>query len=305
MPERTVFTFWEPPGAMPAYLRLCLRTWERHLRGTRVVVLTYANRGAWFDPSPFPREALERLPLKVQKEAMMVGALREHGGVFLDADTLAFGDLAPLLEGLRRSEALCFENHLAFLAARPRARLLEAWAPRIAARLRNIPAEPGWGYLGNEILAELLEEEIEGLGLLGGLQTRALEAGFRLASRLAARAPVRFQKALAARRQALRYRRWAFFRRTLLKGWLGWLPRTEGYIAEARHFAGSGIDPMEQYRRFWFDPALPLSAVTAPGPVLVGLHHSQTPAGYCALDEAQVLAHPSLLSRCLRMLLRT
>lgn len=103
---------------MPPYLRLCLQTWERHLRDWQIVVLDHTNFGDWFDPGLFELDALRRLPLQVQKEAMMVGSLKERGGVFLDADTLAFKDIRPLLAELQHSEALIYGYHLAFMAAR-------------------------------------------------------------------------------------------------------------------------------------------------------------------------------------------
>ncbi len=41
----TIFTFWEPRGALVPYLALCMKTWERAFRAHDVVVLDHANLG--------------------------------------------------------------------------------------------------------------------------------------------------------------------------------------------------------------------------------------------------------------------
>ncbi len=78
-----------------------------------------------------------------------------------------------------------------------------------------------------------------------------------------------------------------------------------GYIAEAVHFqAQPRLDPTEAYRRFWFEEDRPGACAHSNKPYLVGLHNSWTPGWFKQLSEGEVLAHPCLLGRTLRMLLR-
>jgi hypothetical protein len=88
-------------------------------------------------------ETLRRLPLPMQKDAVMVAVLHRHGGLFLDVDTLAVADVAPLLALLERRETISFHMHLACIAARPGARLLGYWLGQIRKRLAVVRRRDG------------------------------------------------------------------------------------------------------------------------------------------------------------------
>lgn len=79
-----VFTFWE--GYMPAYIKMCMKTWEMPY-----TVLTYDNLREYTD---LPVDArLKRFTLPKIADAVRVHVLRDQGGYWLDADTIIMGEL--------------------------------------------------------------------------------------------------------------------------------------------------------------------------------------------------------------------
>ena len=118
LPSR-VFCFWEPVGQMPAYLSLCMETWTPALRGSELVLLDYSSLDDYVPRGTYDMTAFRRLSVVMQRDAISVAVLHRHGGVFLDVDTLLFGDITTILERLQRTELILFNRHLAFLASTP------------------------------------------------------------------------------------------------------------------------------------------------------------------------------------------
>lgn len=79
-----IFTFWE--GFMPAYIKLCLKTW-----GMEYVVLDYSNLNKYTDFIVTPK--LKQYTLPQIADCIRVHVLRDNGGYWLDADTIILGDL--------------------------------------------------------------------------------------------------------------------------------------------------------------------------------------------------------------------
>ena len=157
-----IFTFWEPRGVITPYLRLCLQTWEKVLGAHEIIVLNYANLGDWLECAYYERDVFRRLTLSVQKDAIMVNVLRRHGGLFMDLDTIAVAEIAPLLRAVGNSELAMFDTHMAVLVARPNARILQLWCNRIEEKLAQLargpwPGKLPWDFTGNSVYAEALE----------------------------------------------------------------------------------------------------------------------------------------------------
>ena len=136
MQGKTIFSFWEPKGSMTPYLTLCIKTWEKNLPDYEIIILDYSNINSYLPEGTLDMNVLKRLPLMMQKDAIMVGVLKEHGGIFLDADTLVVGDITPLWRMLKDTEAVMFGYHVAFLASRPGAHLLKLWHRLIQEKLK-------------------------------------------------------------------------------------------------------------------------------------------------------------------------
>ena len=160
MSAKKIFCFWEPQGAMAPYLKLCMRTWAINLPDYEVIVLDYSNLHRYVPEGVYDMTALKRLDLMLQKDAIMVAVLKEHGGIFMDVDTIVTGDIAPIVRKLAHTEAVMFDVHMAFLAARPNSRLLTRWMKTVQERLlrfnQDDPPAPEWKYVGNSVLADAM-----------------------------------------------------------------------------------------------------------------------------------------------------
>ena len=73
-----IYTFWE--GPMPAYIKLCLKTWQMPY-----TMLNYSNVS-------IPRR-LKTYTLPQIADYVRVHVLRDNGGYWLDADTIILGEL--------------------------------------------------------------------------------------------------------------------------------------------------------------------------------------------------------------------
>jgi hypothetical protein len=292
MPDRVIFTFWEPRLDMPAYLQLCLRTWKKNLPGYDIVCVDYGNMHNYMPVGALDLSLLKKFSLPVQKDAIMV-ALLQAGGIFMDVDTVALGDIAPLAAHLGHAETVQFNRHCAFLAARPGARILTLWLEGIQYRLERLKQGmvdddwQQWDYLGNAVLNLVLEHIASNRrGPLGppssvrqdGLWDRVRRIGHR----------TRLDILLV----------------TLYRKYVRVLERDRyGYMPERRQFTQTG-SLAEQYVAYWFSPSLDLASVFHPHQVIIGLHNSWTPDWYKKLPEAEVLASDCLLSRTLKHVLQ-
>lgn len=292
-PQR-IFCFWEPKGDMPAYLGLCMKTWERNLPGYELVVLDHSNLDRYLPRGTYDTNVLRRLPLAVQKDAVMVAVLAKHGGVFMDVDNIATDDLGPILQNLDTAEVVTFRLHLAFIAARPGAQLLTRWVAVIRERLARLEdGNPGaipWDFTGNGPLAQVMTDMV-GASRPGRALRRLLRPG-RAWPGWARRMWLRVGGPISTRSRRLVFP-W------LYPGDLKMLSRRRyGFLAEP----GLWGKPAERYRRHWFAKGAG-AAASNPRQRIIALHNSWTPEWYKALSERQVLEHDCRLSQTLRQVL--
>ena len=287
MGRPAVFYFWEPPGNMPAYLRLCRSTWDSGLPGYENVRIDLSNLGDHIDPNVYDLDFLRRLTPMMQKDAIEVAVLEKHGGVFMDVDTIAVADISPVLRRLAHTEMVIFGRHMAFVAARPGARIMRLWLESIQQRLELAskaalePPELPWDFAGNAALSDVLDA-ITGVETLEPLS----EPGRRKQNTITERVRRRVLLASRHRREFTTLNR-----------------RKYGFIAEATIFADAPSDPQERYRQFWFDSDLATESAFSPRTTVIGLHHSWTPDWYTGLSTDEVLDHECLLSRVLRQVI--
>lgn len=305
-----IFTFWEPKSKLTPYLQLCKETWEVNLPDYEIVVLDYSNLHEYLDADVFDLDLLRRIPLHTQKDAIMVALLVQHGGVFMDMDTIAIQDIRPLLDRLEGSEVVMFHKHMAVVAARPNARLLSLCQDGIEAKMKALKTsdEPtlnmAWDYLGNSELANAKRAMVDESRLLR-LPSRVAEACNRPAQKWLRRTGSANLAAQLLDRATRRVRggseRLAFatkFRRDLMV-----LDRVQyGFIAEA-HASTRGTDPQQAYLDFWFEDHLSPDDAFREEQMVIALHNSWTPDWYRALDRDEVLSHDCLLSRTLKSVL--
>lgn len=313
MNRKTIFSFWEPKAAMSPYLKLCGRTWERYLPDFNITYLNYSNLGQYLPADTFNMETLKRLPLPLQKDAVMVAVLKEHGGTFLDADTLATQNISPLVAGLDSTEMIMFNTHLAFIAAGPNACVLNLWLEGIHRKMRNLDNMGtrghtlNWDLLGNSVLHDVMDNMISGIGLIGKIQHCILDKGLfaaRTASKTAGLNRSRSATNPAFLREALRRKKRTTLFKVLFRRQLTMLDRLKyGFIAEAAYFPARKMSPVRKYELFWFTNKVRTRDVYRNNQTIIGLHNSWTPRWYMDLSEKEVLDHDCLLSGTLKDLL--
>jgi hypothetical protein len=107
----------------------------------------------------------------------------------------------------------------------------------------------------------------------------------------------RLANVLVSRWRAVRFR-------TACRPYLTTLDRkAHAFLPELLYYRETAPDPVEIYRRYWFESDGAVDTALRRGQALIALHNSWTPQWYRELSEEAVLAHPCLLSRTLKRLL--
>ena len=161
MIPRHIYTFWEPKGSIPAYLRLCMQTWKTNAPDFEITVLDHNDIMPFLNRAELPADSILQLPLQIQKDAIQAAVLLNDGGIFMDVDMIILNTLQPVFEFLEQSEAVLFSNHLAFIAARPGAAVIKQWTKGIRQILTDVNpeslAQAPWDFVGNSITNSLFK----------------------------------------------------------------------------------------------------------------------------------------------------
>jgi len=310
---KKIFTFWEPKEGMIPYLKLCLKTWERRLPQYKIIILNYSNLDNYIPPEIYDISLLKKFTLMLQKDAVMVAVLEKHGGIFMDADTIALRDLNPIVSRLGETEAVMFGTHCAFLAARPGSYLLKVWRKVIQDKMLRIlddgQAEKDlpWDLFSNSALDSAMNEIITSNKLVSAIQKYAVDKWASYLREKTKKADIeafRGRKLLHRISNSVLIRKRNLLFRTVYKSYLIMLDRIEyGFIPEAKYFKSRFMEPQEKYCQFWFANKCDIKNVFTGKQSLIGLHHSWTPQWYKDFSERDVLEHDCLLSRTLKYLL--
>lgn len=306
MPRKEIFTFWEPKGKIHPYLELCKKTWEKNLPDYKIITLDYSNISSYFDEKIFDWSLLKRLPLAIQKEAIMVAVLEKRGGIFMDLDTLVLNDITPLLSFLERSEVVIFNKHCAFLAAKANAYLLRLWIQGIQKKILQLKDMQitndvvKWDYLGTSVLTETMAEITGKLEYDARLIALIIDKFILLYKKFAGKSLWLIELADRFKNAHLNRRR-DFVFSTVYRKYLKILDRRKyGFIREALYYRTRKMDPVTKYLNFWFKSGLTVDAVLGNDQMLIGLHNSWTPEWYKVLSGKEVLEHECLLSKTLK-----
>ena len=249
----------------------------------------------------------------MQKDAVMVAVLKVHGGIFMDADTLVTGDIAPLVDMLTDTEVVMFSTHCGFMAAKPGSHLLTLWYNDIQEKLnflsevRDKALQLPWDFFANSAMADVMDKMIGSLGSFHMMQ-KHVEDKFVLAHLKITgdqKLPARRLKVLMSRiGNALMRRKRELYFRTVLRRYLAMLDRLEyGFVSEALYFTSRRMTPEEKYWKFWFDNHIDINKVFRSNQMVIGLHNSWTHQWYKELSQKDVLENEALLSRTLKHLL--
>ncbi|PZT47648.1 hypothetical protein B6S12_07910 [Helicobacter valdiviensis] len=158
MGKKIIWTFWEPRDRMPAYLKLCMKTWEKFLPEYEIIVLDYLNLYD-FLPKKFYDESLyQNFSLAKQADAIRAAILYLHGGVWLDTDTIITSSKIKYFFENTSSFSL-FSRHIGAIKAKKDSVVCFEWAKECQKRIliyknakqesRNLKEYEVYYYLGN------------------------------------------------------------------------------------------------------------------------------------------------------------
>ena len=84
-----IWTFWEPRDKMPVYIQMCMETWKKFLPDAEVIMVDRSNLKEYVDMGDFEETLFSSgLSLPLISDAVRAFLLDEHGGIWLDADTI-------------------------------------------------------------------------------------------------------------------------------------------------------------------------------------------------------------------------
>ena len=294
-----IFTFWEPAATVTPYVALCRQTWERHLDGNQVVTLDYSNLRDFLGADWLRVPYFNRLGLAQQKDVIMVDVLHQHGGVFLDLDTIMVGDPTSLWQ--QSAQVTTIASHLAMMVAERGSWWLEVWLNRIHQRLPLLAHYEGavpWNFVGNSVLADMFRDAAtrRDFGQSDETNEERVAALFRPPpqSTRVARLRSTANRSVTFRRDARAVEhRYPDIWRRLDRRQIGYMPEFDSPRVRYRRAE-------EVYRNFWFGPSKSTDSAQRAGQTLIGLHNSWTPQWYRDLSSDDVLRQNCLLSGTLR-----
>ncbi len=163
-----IYTYWvnQTSTSMPAYIQLCMYSWELAIPGVQIEIINHENIGDYL-PNGLLTSSFYDLSLAMQSDVVSVWVLMSRGGVFIDADTIMTGN--PFEYAIFSEKKLtafgCPERksiHLAILCSpEPNNPLLVEWVRAIFTRLNApLPNPLPWNYVGNSIINMLLNDQL-------------------------------------------------------------------------------------------------------------------------------------------------
>jgi hypothetical protein len=243
----------------------------------------------------------------------MVAVLKEHGGIFLDADTLVLKDITPLVNKLYNTEVIMFNMHLAFVAAHSNSLVLTLWLKGIQEKLKkslenpNTQDELRWDFLGNSVLTEVMEAIISSSrfekNMLTGLLDKSVGTCMNLEKKNIMQNKMLSNKLNRVKNFLLWKRRMLYYQTTLEKHCMMLNRDRYNFLPHLKYKNNKGMNAIDRYVNFWFDNNLKLDNVFLENQIVIGLQNSRTPDWYKELSEKEVLENSCLLSRTIKQIL--
>jgi hypothetical protein len=132
-----VFTFWE--GPMPAYIRLCMKTWKFPF-----TVLNYKNIYSYTE---FDVESAKRFTLPQIADCVRAHVLRDNGGYWLDADTIMLSDKLPKDHMIGNPHSRT--NTIGFLHTEKDSEMYKLWTKHQDRVIADPNSTRNWDVMGN------------------------------------------------------------------------------------------------------------------------------------------------------------
>jgi hypothetical protein len=120
-----------------------MRTWERFLPDYEVVLCDYSNLGDYLDKTIISEILSKKMSLPQQADCVRAALLKNHGGIWLDADTIITS--ADCFKWMKESEVVMIGRphtagrvHVGFIyTSKPNTDFINAWYSALLSRTRN------------------------------------------------------------------------------------------------------------------------------------------------------------------------
>ena len=148
MVKEKVFTFWE--GEMPEYIKLCLETWKFDY-----VLLNYSNLN---DYTNIDIPKIKKYTLAQISDVVRTHVVRDHGGYWLDTDTIMLTEKLPEenMIGIPEHRGI----HCGFLHFEVNAPMLVEWSDK-QDEIINSNKTGDWDLFANGCSDPCVKEHIE------------------------------------------------------------------------------------------------------------------------------------------------
>ena len=137
--KKFIFTFWEPKGNIPGYLRLCIKTWKKFLSDFEVIILDYETVKEYLGEVLYSQIIFKNMPIAVQSDAIRIAILNKYGGIWIDTDTIILNnelltkfnnyELAMIREGNTNY------HYIGFIYALKNSTIIREWLKQIIQRV--------------------------------------------------------------------------------------------------------------------------------------------------------------------------
>ena len=169
-----IFTFWEPKGNIPAYLKLCMKTWEKFIPDSEIVILDYSNIRSFIDIDLYGPELFGgNYSLPQIADAVRCMLLEQYGGLWMDLDTIILSK--EFIKYFNDSKDVIFFGdslnrtvHIGIINAIAHSSLMKLWVDGVKDKICNF-TEKGkdfWAYLGNSIIYSYVKENIDEIKII-------------------------------------------------------------------------------------------------------------------------------------------
>ena len=147
-----VWSYWE--GPQPGWIDLCLRTLRRNVPG--IQILTPESWGEIYDGEEIPPARLNQLKPNLKSDFIRCWLLRRFGGIWLDADCIAFDDIRKIWHRTCAGHVAAYRCHgfpcTAVLAARTSNPVMERYGEKIRRVILEATGTLGFQSVGPLVL---------------------------------------------------------------------------------------------------------------------------------------------------------
>ena len=152
-----VWVYWE--GPMLPYIGLCLDTIRRHCKGLDLRIVNRASIEEYVRPDELLHNAWRGITHpSIIADALRVCVLKQHGGLWIDADTIMLRSPGPLLDD---KPGFMVWNELpplipnGYIYLPPKCAVADLWLDQVNARLSA--DQMGWCELGEKALTAAVQ----------------------------------------------------------------------------------------------------------------------------------------------------